>query len=65
MVALTTQPGFYLLQVNNRNTKNTKTRFEMCLKLTVSYQNDLNDIVLMSLQLTFNRFCKFIWSFHW
>ena len=29
-----TQPGFRLFQVNNRNTKNTKTICEMCLKLT-------------------------------
>ena len=34
-VALTTQPGFSLFQVNNRNTKNTRARYEMCVKLTV------------------------------
>ena len=33
-VALTTQPGFSLFQVN-RNTKNTRARYEMCVKLTV------------------------------
>ena len=32
-VTLTTQPGFYLFQVNNRTTKNTKARCDMCLKL--------------------------------
>ena len=35
MVPLTTQPGFYLFQVNKRNTKNTKVRCELSLKLTV------------------------------
>ena len=35
MVTLTTQPGFYLYKVNNRNTKNTSARCEMCSKLTV------------------------------
>ena len=35
LTTLITQPGFYLLQVNNRNTKSTKARCEMCLKLTV------------------------------
>ena len=34
-VALPAQPGFYLFKVNNRNTKNTRARYEMCLKLTV------------------------------
>ena len=34
-VALTTHPEFYLLKVNNRNTKNIRAICEMCLKLTV------------------------------
>ena len=34
-VVLTTQPVFYLFQLNNRNTKNTKARCEMCLQVTV------------------------------
>ena len=34
-VALTTQPRFYLFKVNDRNTKNTRARCGMCLKLTV------------------------------
>ena len=34
-VALTTYPGFYLINVTNRNTKNTKARCQMSLKLTV------------------------------
>ena len=35
MLALTTQPGFYLFKVNNRDIKNTRVRCEICLKLTV------------------------------
>ena len=35
MVVLTSQPRFYLFKFNNRNTKNTTVRSEMCLKLTV------------------------------
>ena len=31
-VTLTTQPGFYLFQDNNRNTENTEAKSEMCLK---------------------------------
>ena len=34
-VTPTTQLGFYLLKVNNRNTKNTRARCEMCLKIIV------------------------------
>ena len=34
-VALTIQPGFYLFKVNNRSTKNTRAKCEMCLKLIV------------------------------
>ena len=35
-VTLTTQPEFYLFKVNNRSTKNTRARYEMCLKLTIT-----------------------------
>ena len=34
-IAFTTPPGFYLLQVNNRNTGNTRARCKMCVKLTI------------------------------
>ena len=34
-VTVTTQPGFYLFEVNNKSDKNTRARCEMCLKLTV------------------------------
>ena len=34
-VASTTQLGFYLFKVNNRNTKNARARCEMCLKIIV------------------------------
>ena len=33
-VTLTNQSGIYLLNVNNRNTKNSRARYDMCLKLT-------------------------------
>ena len=33
---ITIQPGSYLFKVNNRNTKNIRTRCERFLKLTVS-----------------------------
>ena len=36
MVTLTTQPEFQLFKFNNSNTKNTRAKCEMCLKLTVS-----------------------------
>ena len=35
-VILTTQPGFYLVKVVNRNTIDTTARCEMCLKLKLS-----------------------------
>ena len=34
-IAFTTQPGFYLFQVNNRNTKTTRARCEIGVKLTI------------------------------
>ena len=34
-VTVNTQPGFYLFQGNNRNTKNNETRTKMRLNLTV------------------------------
>ena len=34
-IAFTTQPGFCLFQVSNRNTKNTKARCEIYVKLTI------------------------------
>ena len=56
----------YLLKVNNRNTK-TKTRCEICLKLTINTQNDarrpsifivnferISHLVLVFLLLTLN-----------
>ena len=35
MVTPTTQLGFYLFKVNNRNTKNIIARCEVCLKIIV------------------------------
>ena len=34
-IAFTTKPGFYLFQVNNRNTKNTRARCKTFVKLTI------------------------------
>ena len=34
-----------LLEVNN---KNARKRYEVCLKLTIKDQNDVNDVVLVS-----------------
>ena len=34
-VTLATQPGVYLFNVNNRSTKSTRARCEICLKLTL------------------------------
>ena len=34
-MTLTAKPGFYLFKVNNRNTKNNRTKCEMRLNLTV------------------------------
>ena len=44
--------GIYLLKVNNRN---TRTRCEICSKLTI-HQNDDNGVILVSLLLTLNIF---------
>ena len=60
----TTQPGFYLFKVNNKNTKNTRARCEMCLKLTVRASELRQWHYLVSLLLTFNTFHTFIWCFH-
>ena len=43
----------YMLRFSNRNTRN---RFEICSKLTIKHQNDVNDIVLVFLLLTLNIF---------
>ena len=45
--------GNYMFKVNN---KNTKTRCEICSKLTRKQQNDINAIVPMTLFLTLNIF---------
>ena len=44
--------GIYPLKVNNRN---TRTRCEICSKLTIKrHQNNANGVVLMFLLLTLN-----------
>ena len=47
----------YMLRFSNRNTRN---RFEICSKLTIKHQNDVNDIVLVFLLLTLNTFRFFL-----
>ena len=44
--------GIYLLKVNTRN---TRTMCEICSKLTIKNQSDVNKVVLVSLLLTLNR----------
>ena len=43
--------GIYLLRANNRN---TRTRCEICSKVTYRHQSKPIGVVLMSLLLTFN-----------
>ena len=45
--------GNYMLKVTNRN---TKTRCEICSKLTIKIQNDVIGVFLVSLLLTLNIF---------
>ena len=45
--------GIYLLKVNNRN---TRTRFEICLKLTIKIPERRHGIFLVSFLLTLNIF---------
>ena len=48
--------NMYLFKVNNRN---TRTRCEICSKLTWHHQNDVKDLVVESLLLTLNLFHTF------
>ena len=48
--------GNYKFKVNNRN---TRTRCEMCSKLTIKKPERANGIVLVSLLLTLNIFHTF------
>ena len=43
----------YLFRVNNGN---TRTMYEICLRLTIMKQNNVATIALVSLLLTLNRF---------
>ena len=45
--------GIYLFLDNNRN---TKTIYEICSKLTIKHQNDVNYDVLVRLISTLNKF---------
>ena len=48
--------GIYQLKVINRN---IRKRCEICSKLTIKIQSDVNDVVFVSLLLTFNIFHAF------
>ena len=52
-VNTTNAAGIYLLKVNNRN---TRTMCEICSKLTIKPPENVIDVVLVALLLTFNRF---------
>ena len=43
----------YLFRVNNGN---TRTMYEICLRLTIMKQNNVANVALVSLLLTLNRF---------
>ena len=58
---ITTNPaGIYLLKVNNTN---TKTRCEICSKLTIKTPIDANTVALLSLLFTLNMFHIMFWCF--
>ena len=45
--------GIYLFRDHN---KNSRTRYEICSKLTIKTLEFVNDVVLQSLLLTLNKF---------
>ena len=47
----------YLFRVNSEN---TKAMYEIYLKLTIKTQNDINDVVVVFLLLTLNKFRTFL-----
>ena len=51
----------YLFKVNSEN---TKAMYEIYLKLTIKTKNDINDVVVVFLLLTLNKFRTFLWCFH-
>ena len=57
--------GIYLLKVNNRN---IRTKCEICSKLTIKIperrKSDLNNVALVSLLRTLNRFYTLVWHFY-
>ena len=56
----TNPANIHLFQVNNRN---TKKRCEICSQLTIKYQNDVIDVVLVFLYLTLNIFLTLFYIF--
>ena len=54
--------GVYLFKVNSGN---TRRKCEICSKLTIiNHQNDVNDVILLSLLLTLNKFDTLFCCFH-
>ena len=59
--------GVYLFKVNSGN---TRRKCEICSKLTIiNHQNDVNDVILLSLLLTLSKFdtlfCSALQLWHW
>ena len=50
-------PNIYVFKVNN---KNTRKRCDVCSKLTIKHQNDVNDVFLVFLLLTLDIFNTFL-----
>ena len=50
--------NIYMFKLNHRN---TRKKCEICSKLTIKYQNDVSDVVLIFLLLTFNIFYTFFY----
>ena len=51
-----------LLKVKKRN---TRTMSEIGLKLTIKHQNDVNNVVLVTLLVPLNRFHTLLWCFYY
>ena len=59
--ALNLPANIYLFNVNHRN---TKERFEICLKLTIKHQGKVIEAIFVFLLLTVNMFHTFFWCFY-
>ena len=62
-----------LFKVKKRNTRTMseiglklkKNRFKICSKLTIKHQNDVNNVVLVTLLVPLNRFHTLLWCFYY